>query len=170
MRSEWTEGKLEFNFSMAFQTCQPDVAAEPMTAMAPPLKSMDFYVWLPRLLWFIEIKDPEGTSHPNAKASVLSELKNDALLKEHLLPKLFGAYAHFVFEDADLSGPIRFSVLIGLTDLTAPERNMLTDKLNRVISRIGPKLRHGRYWPSVEVHNLDSWNRTYPDFPVQRHP
>lgn len=170
MRAEWTENKLEFDFSSALQTCKPDELAEPMTQLAPPLKSMDFYVWLPKLLWFIEVKDPEGTTHPGATASVWAELKNDALLKEHLLPKLFGAYAHFVFEDADLSGPVRYSVLIGLSGLTNADRSMLTDKINRVISKIGPKLRHGRYWPQPEVHNVQSWNVAYPHVQITRHP
>lgn len=169
MRAEWTENQLEFDFSSALQTCKPDEQAEPMTSVAPPLKSMDFYVWLPNLLWFIEVKDPEATTHPGAKAAVLAELKNDALLKEHILPKLFGAYAHFAFEEADLAGPVRYTVLIGLSTLTNADRTMLTDKISRIISKIGPKLRHGRYWPQPEVHNLDSWNGAHPDFKVTRH-
>lgn len=170
MRAEWTENKLEFDFSSALQTCKPDEVAEPMTQLAPPLKSMDFYVWLPNLLWFIEVKDPEGATHPGAQAQVWAELRSDALLKEHLLPKLFGAYAHFVFENASLSGPVRYSVLIGLSNLTNADRSHLTDKINRVISRIGPKLRHGRFWPQAEVHNVQSWNAAYPSVRVTRHP
>lgn len=53
MRPEWTEGNLEFDFSSTLQTCKPDELAEPMTHLAPPLKSMDFYVWLSKILWFI---------------------------------------------------------------------------------------------------------------------
>lgn len=172
MRADWSEGRLEFDFSGALQTCQPDMVAAPLSSMAPPLKSMDFYVWFSKSLWFIEVKDPEGANPgyvPQAKKEVWSEILNDQLLKEHLLPKLFGAYAHLTFEKLDLSGPIHYGILIGLTDLSEADRNILTDKIERVIQKIGPKLRHGKYWPQPEVHNIASWNIAHPEMQITQY-
>ncbi len=172
MRAEWTEGELEFDFSTALQTCQPDQIAEPLTSKAEPLKSVDFYVWFPDELWLIELKDPEDA--PTAKIdgetkAAWSALKNDALLKEHLLPKLYGAFVHLTLEEDDISGRNKYVVIIGLTDLTNADRNLLTDKIERVIQKIGPKFRDSQYWPGPDIHNLQSWNAANPMMHVIRH-
>jgi hypothetical protein len=171
LRVDWTEGRIEFDFSAALQTCQPDAEAAPLATIAPPLKSVDFYVWYERELWLIEIKDPEAAllnKVDSARKSVWSELKNDALLKEHLLPKLFGAFVHLSLENVGLGGRIRYGILIALTDLSNADRNMLTDKVERVVQKIGPKLRGSRFWPQTEVHNISSWNKSHATMSVTK--
>ena len=171
MRAEWTEGQLEFNFSSALQTCQPDKNPGPLATVAPPLKSVDFYVWLTGQLWLIEVKDPEAARDNMveiAKKTLYSELKNDALLKEHILPKLFGSYVHLAFEDVDLDVPVRYGVVLGVRGLSNADRNTLTDKIERIVRKIGPKVGPSNHWPEIEVHNLESWNKAHPEMKVSR--
>ena len=169
MRTEWSEGQLEFDFSSALRTCQPDKKAEPLSTVAPPLKSVDFYVWYPGLLWLIEVKDPDSTPpKAGAQKAFYSEMKNDALLKEHILPKLYGACAHLAIENVDLTDKIRCGIVVGLRDLSNADRHMLTDKIDRIVRQIGPKLGFSNDWPGTEVHSLESWNDAHPEMKVSR--
>ena len=166
MNLDWTEGKLEFDFSTAIATDKPDKKAD-------PLKSVDFWVQYRNELWLIEVKDPEAAASPHqssAAASVLKEILNDHLLKEHLLPKLYGVFAYLVEIHREPRGRIRYGVVIGMSSLTAAERTMLTNKVQRIVDRIGPKVRYGRHWPVIEVHNVVSWNHAHPHITVIRHP
>ena len=166
MNPDWTEGKLEFDFSTARATDQPDKKAQ-------PLKSVDFWAQYTDELWLIEVKDPEAASivhQPGAVASVLKEILNDHLLKEHLLPKLYGAFAYLVEIGKEPRGRVRYGVVIGMSTLTAADRSMLTNKVQRIVDRIGPKIRYSRHWPLVEVHNVASWNHTHPHMSITRHP
>ena len=99
MNPDWTEGKLEFDFSRAVQpVVRPD-------RLAQALKSVDFVATYPRDIWMIEVKDPEGAPVPHragAIRSTFAEIQNDSLLKEHLLPKLYGTYAYLVITGAEL--------------------------------------------------------------------
>lgn len=167
MNPDWTEGKLEFDLSGATRPVErPD-------KLAQPLKSVDFIANYPRQLWLIEVKDPDGAPpayQPLSIKSVLSELSNDALLKEHILPKLYGTFIYLIETQREPRGRVRYAVLIGLSTLTAADRHMLTDKIQRVIDRIGPKIRHSRLWPIAEVHNVNSWNTTHPTMQITRLP
>jgi hypothetical protein len=166
MNPDWTEGKLEFDFSGALTTEKPDVAAA-------PLKSTDFWVLFPRETWLIEVKDPDRTpvaQHAGEVAGMLRKIQNNALLKEHLLPKIYGIYAYLVDTAREPRGKVRYVVLIGLTTLSAADRTTLANKIQRTLDRIGPKVRHSRYWPVAEVHNVDSWNSKYPHMRITRHP
>lgn len=161
----WTEGSLEFDFSGAIHTDQPEKPAQ-------PLKSVDFWARYPGCVWLIEVKDPDGAPaphHAGAVASILKTVFNDHLLKEHLLPKLYGSYAHLMDTGREPRGPVRYGVLLGLTSLTSADRTVLTNKLQRYVDRIGPKVRHSRHWPIVEVHNLSSWNAAHPEMAITRH-
>ena len=165
MNPIWTEDKLEFDFSGAGFLEKPG-------SLASPLKSVDFWAQYPGETWLIEVKDPEQAPPvhlPGAVASVLAEIGNDSLLKEHLLPKLYGMFAYMVMTHREPRGRVRYGVLIGLSDLTAAERHTLTDNVQRVVDRIGPKIRYGKHWPVVEVHNVASWNAAHPHMTITRH-
>jgi len=165
MNPDWTEDKLEFNFSTALKTEKTDGAAR-------PLKSTDFWVLFPRETWLIEVKDPDGAPGPHhlgAVTGALKEIKNDALLKEHLLPKIYGVYAYLVDTGREPRGSVRYGIVIGLTALSAAERTTLANKVQRTLNRIGPKVRHSKYWPVAEVHNVESWNNKYPNMRITRH-
>lgn len=166
MNPNWTEGKLEFDFSSALKTEKPDAAAA-------PLKATDFWVRFPRETWLIEVKDPEAARldyRPGAVIGAFKEIQNDALLKEHLLPKIYGVYAYLVDSARAPRGRVRYCVVIGLASLSAADRTVLTNKIQRTVDQIGPKVRHGKYWPVVEVHNVESWNHKYPQIRITRHP
>lgn len=167
MNPNWAEGKLEFDFSGAIQPVEkPDVAAQ-------PLKSVDFIVQYPRELLLIEVKDPDGAPGPHPAGAIrdtIAKLQNDDLLKERLLPKLYGTFAYLVSAGSEPRGRVRYVTLIGLSSITAAERSMLTDKIQRIVDRIGPKIRHSRQWPVIEVHNVLSWNTKFPHMAITRRP
>jgi len=162
----WTEGELEFDFSSA-------KVADKLDAAAKPLKSADFWVLCSSQSWLIEVKDPDETPpqyHAGQVLGILKEIKNDHFLREHVLPKLYGSYAHLCETGKEPRGIVHYCVVIGLTTLTAADRSMLANRAQRIIDRIGPKVRYSRHWPVVEVHNLASWNSAHPDMAVTRNP
>lgn len=58
MNPNWTEGKLEFDFSGAVQPVEkPDT-------IASPLKSVDFIAKYSQELWLIEVKATDETPGP----------------------------------------------------------------------------------------------------------
>ena len=65
---------------------------------------------------------------------------------------------------------MRYGVVIAMSTLTAADRSMLTNKVQRVVDRIGPKIRYSRHWPLVEVHNVASWNHAHPHMSITRYP
>lgn len=167
MTPEWSEGRLEFDFAGA------DEVVEKPDALARPLKSVDFIVRFRREIWLIEVKDPEGSPIPHRDGAVkdtISTIQNGGLLREHLLPKLYGTFAYLVEEKREPRGAVRYGVIIGLASLTWGDRTLLTNRLQRTIDRIGPKIRHSRHWPVAEVHTVDSWNAAHSNMRIVRHP
>ena len=165
--TDWTEGKLQFDFSGATQPVEkPDNPSQ-------AFKSVDFVAKYPHELYLIEVKDPEATPLPHQLGAIndaIAKLQNDDLIKEHLLPKIYGTFAYLVWGNREPRGRVRYAIVIGLFSLTVAERSLLTDKVQRVIDRIGPKIRRSRYTPTVEVHTVESWNRTHTDKQIVRLP
>jgi hypothetical protein len=165
MNPDWTEGQLEFDFSGA---TSPVGRYDNLTV----LKTVDFVVCFAKETWLIECKDPEGagTHSVSAVKKTLQELRNDELLKTHLLPKLYGTYAHLAMTNNLPKGRVRYGVVIGLSGLDAALCIALTDRIQRIVNQIGPKRPHSRFVPEVEVHNVERWNRRSPHMAIQRHP
>lgn len=166
MNPAWCAGKLEFDFSNARQVIKPD-------EIERTLSCSDFWAMYARTVWLIEVKDPEGTPlahQPGEVKAALAIIRNDTLLKQHLLPKLYGAFAFLVETGREPRGLVRYGVVIGLSDLSAADRSMLANRVQRIIDRVGPKVRHSRHWPVVEVHTIASWNATHPHMQITRHP
>lgn len=169
LNPNWAEGELAFDFSTATLTCQPDRSVNNLTRLAPPLKSVDFYVWFDAELWLIEVKDPDAAPYEySSQKEALSRLKNDALLKEHFLPKLYGSFCHLLEEGKDLTVPIRYMVVIGFSELSVYDQDRLTQRLSAFAKVIGPKHKDSNADVEPEVHNIESWNRRYPNIPLTR--
>jgi hypothetical protein len=170
----WTEKRIEIDFSGAI--VDPATGVQRVSkpdALAAPLKCVDFVAYYSDELWLIELKDPEDAAPPLLAGSIagnLAKVRSDELRKTHLLPKLFGVYAYLVESGAEPRGRVRYACLIGLTALTNADRMFVTNAIQRTVDRIGPKVRHSRHWPIVEVHNLASWNVAHPTMMAVRHP
>lgn len=135
------------------------------------LKAVDFVIQFSDEMILIEVKDPEGTiasKRDGQIKAVFSELENDTLIKQHLLPKLYGSFAYFVMTNCKPLCPVRYLVLICLADLTMSERTTVTNKLQRIIVAIGPVVATTTHRPVVEVHNLESWARNHPNITITR--
>lgn len=166
MRREWTEAQLEFDFSSLRSPVERPEKRE------RSLKVVDFVFRYRGETWFIECKDPEAAPVPHrlgALRAAWQEIRNEALMKEHLLPKLYGTSAYLVLNSKLQRGRIRYAVVIGLATLDAATRIVLTDAVQRIVNRIGPRPGRSRYAPVVEIHNLASWNLRHPEMPVTRH-
>ena len=164
---EWTEGKLEFDFSGAIAPVKkPDT-------LESQLKCVDFLAIYPTETWLIECKDPEAAGLAHQVGSIkgmLTNIQNDSLLKSHLLPKIYGTYAYLAMSETLPQVMIRYGVVVGLSTLDAPTRNILSDKIQRVIDQVGPKSPHTQAVPIVDFHNVASWNAMFPDKQITRHP
>ncbi len=91
-------------------------------------------------------------------------------MNEHILPKLYGAFVYLVQNRREPRRRVRYGIVIGLASLTAAERSALTDKSQRVVDRVGPKIRHSRNCPVIEIHNIESWNVAHPEMSIARKP
>jgi hypothetical protein len=172
MRPEWTEGEPgEAQWEFDFSGLRSPVERPERTERALPV--VDFAFRRGGETWLIECKNPEAPRSPHDMGSVRSAwraFQYDVLLKQHLFPKLYGTFVYLALTERLYRGRVRYIVIIGLTGLDAHTRSSLTDKLQRVIHRIGPKLRHSRHVPVVEVHNPASWNASHPEMRITLRP
>ncbi len=163
MQPEWMEGRLTFNFASVINPVRkPDKDEN-------TLKTVDFIAEYPAVLWLIDVKDPERTSithQQDAIQETLTSISNDSLLKEHLLPKLYGTFVYLVEKELESRGNILYVTLIGVTELDAALRSSLRDKIQRYINRIGPKFQNSHHSPIADVHNIASWNQAYPGMEI----
>ena len=133
------------------------------------MKAVDFVVELPDHYLFVELKDPQHPrATPRSRTEFARKLRSGEL-DEDLKYKYRDS---FLYEWASRRAekPIDYRVLIALDTLDAAQLLTRTDALARSLPQRGPD---GRPWPreivrACGVFNLESWNRSLPDYPVNR--
>ncbi|HEY3779463.1 MAG TPA: hypothetical protein VGL56_00160 [Fimbriimonadaceae bacterium] len=163
--ANWTEGELEFNF----ETCSSQVWRP--ESLSRHLKAPDFVAPYDNETWIIEVKNPEAAKplhRPGEIKAMIKSLQNDALAKEHLLPKLYGIYVYCAMTGQVMKAPIRYAAVIGVTDLDAALRSNVTNILQKVIDAVGPLDRITGFAPVAEVHSVESWNNKFHDKAISR--
>ena len=133
------------------------------------MKAVDFIVEFDDRYLFIEVKDPddpEATQErkENFRLRLLGgELDDDLKIKFR---------DSFLYEWAcgRADKPVHYYVLIALDGMAEPALSDRTDALKRQLPLDGPLSRPWRrpFVGGCAVFNLDSWNRTFPKYPVVR--
>lgn len=162
-----TEGNLQIDVSNVVDARKFDDPA--VHGLTHCMKAVDFVFELTDRYLFIEFKDPQ---HPHArerdqnrfvqrfqKGQLDDDLKykyRDSLLYEWALGRA--------------NKPIHYYVLVAADFLTGAELTVRTDQLKRQLPLSGPGAMNWKQAIVEEcvVFNLESWNRTFPNYQVSR--
>ena len=133
------------------------------------MKAVDYVVELSNRYLFIEIKDPQDPQVPPQG--------QDAFLRDFQSGQIDEDFKYkyrdsFLYEWASgrASKPIHYLVLIGSNSLSEASLTRRTRALERNLPLMGPI---ASPWTRpiasfCGVFNIESWNRTFPDYPVTR--
>ena len=165
-----TEGNLEITISNELNVRKFDDPTQ--HGLSHCMSAVDFVVEFADHYLFIEVKDPQQNPNtPVSDAIRYHEQLRSGEIEQELKYKYRDS---FLYELADgrADKPVYFYVLIGLNLLS--DAGLLNRKqaLERVLPLLGPD---SAEWtkPIVDgcaVFNVDSWNRTFPNYPVRRLP
>ena len=161
----FTEGNLEIDIADAVGGRR----FEDQHGLSHCMKAVDLVVELPDRYLYIELKDPQ---HPRATPKSRGEF-----IEELLSGRLDEAlkYKHrysFLYEWASgrADKPVDYLVLIALNTLDEAHLVTRTEALSRALPQRGPD---GQPWHrdivgGCGVFNLESWTRSFPDYPASR--
>lgn len=166
---EWQEGDLFFDFSRAKQVVKLD---DEHHGLSHCLKSVDFIVEWSNQLWLIEVKDPDHGSIPEQhsekqKSQFIENLQSDALITDHLFPKLRDSLIYLGLNHGISDNPMRYIALIGLKSLDSVQLDGLKDRIWKHEWVAGPK----KGWKKsfdVRAFNVEQWNNLLSQCPITR--
>ena len=133
------------------------------------MKAVDFLVELPDQYLFIEIKDPEtpgAVQHPTDYFKRFQSGQIDEDLKYKCDSFLYE------WEQGRADRDIHYLILIALSTLKTPHLQQRRKELERKLPLSVPS---AQQWihpivASCNVFNIESWNRSLPNYPVARLP
>jgi hypothetical protein len=127
---------------------------------------VDFVVELKEDIYFIELKD---TNRPDAAdlggATFMKKIANGKL-EQSLAEKYLYTFI-FRWAENQLSKRVHYVCLITLED---PIVNILADDLAKTLRHLQKPSKRWSRQPltSCQVHSLQSWEETYPNWPIRR--
>lgn len=133
------------------------------------MKAVDFIVELSDRIYFIEFKDPD---HPRAKpedrAAFIEELASGAI--DNDLKIKFRDSWLYQYAEGRLQKPVYYLVLIAAKSLSEAELLARMDALQRQLPVLGPDNKPWKkpFAAGCAVMNIETWNKTFPQFPVSR--
>ena len=158
-----TEGRLRITIIGAVSARKFDDDA--IHHMSHCMKAVDFIIELDDRYVFIEFKDPQ---HPNAqersRRQFTSKFQRGGL-DDDLAYKYRDSFL-YEWASGRAEKPIDYFVLVALDTLTSGDLMQRTDALRSKLPLRGPD---GSPWPiarTCAVFNLDSWNRSFPEYSV----
>lgn len=163
------ERDLEFNFTDAIEA----IVFDEMTDKGLPnyhgigaMHRVDFVVELDNAILFVEVKDP---NNPNArdkqKRKFLKEV-NEGILSSTFASKYMDSFIYRWAENKT-SKPIHYINLVTL------EEELLGNLTDEITAKLPPMNHDIPRWQrqvvnNVQVFNIDSWNASFPKWPVRR--
>lgn len=161
-----TEGNLQITISDATGIINCRKFDGPEHELSHCMKGVDFIIELSDRYQFIEIKDPQ---HPQSSASGYHQSFNQGSIDRDLYIKYRDT---FLYELASgrADKPIYYLMLIALDTLKPADLLSRQREMRRKLPVSGPG---GRQWrrPIVNgcaVFNVDTWNRHFPHYRVNR--
>ena len=162
----FTEGNLVIDIPAAIGGRKFDGADH---GLSHCMKAVDFVVELADEYLYIEVKDPQ---HPDA-----AQERRDTFLRSFQSGKIDNDLKYkyrdsFLYEWAAgrADKPVDYLVLIALDTLDEAQLLRRQEELRRNLPLVGPEDRAWRrpIARGCGVFNLDSWNRRFPEYPVNR--
>lgn len=167
--SKLTENGLEINFVGSVGTIKfdQDDPALPEFHDIRNMPRVDFIVEMPDSIYFIEVKDP---GQPNAldvgAAKFLKKVAEGTLIASLIEKYLFTFF--FRWAEGCLNKSVHY---ISLITLEGALLQPLIDGMERQLAChfAEDSCRWNRYpLASCQVHNMETWHETFPDWPLSR--
>ena len=161
-----SEGELEFTFEGAASARKFDDADH---GLSHCMKAVDFVVELADRYLFVEIKDPQHSRATERDSRRWVNRFTSGGLDQDLLYKYRDSFL-YEWASGRADKPILYVALIALDALEPALILSRQDELNRNLPVRGPG---SQPWvrPFVSgclILNIESWNRSFPNYPVKR--
>ncbi len=132
------------------------------------MKAVDFIIETPEALFFLELKDPDHPkAHPKAVEAFQQSLESGKLIKD-LVSKFRDTFLYRWAEGKDFQLTPHYFVIIAARTLDAALLLALTDQLKRGLPLQGPRSWSRSLAQHCAVFNMETWNKTMPDFRLSR--
>lgn len=159
-----TEGKLQLTISNAVAARKFDDASHKLSHC---MKAVDFVVELSDRYLFIEFKDPQDPEAATEDRDKWIKKFQSGQLDEDLKYKYRDSFL-YEWADGRADKPVYYLILIALDTLTEPLLLHRKREMERKLPLRGPGS-----WPrpivkDCDVFNIASWNRHFPQCPVER--
>ncbi|MCY4652643.1 MAG: hypothetical protein OXC95_05705 [Dehalococcoidia bacterium] len=133
------------------------------------MKAVDFIVELADRYLFIEVKDPQAPQVPGQRLEEFIQEFLSGEIDEELKYKYRDSFL-YEWASGRANKPIHYLILVGFDRLTDAILIDTTRALQRILPLLGPG---ASAWTRpiasfCGVFNIESWNRTFPDYPVTR--
>ncbi|MDR0881104.1 MAG: hypothetical protein LBP55_00965 [Candidatus Adiutrix sp.] len=136
------------------------------------MKLVDLVIERDTDVLLIEIKDPSHSKSPHEEQNkYFKRLLDDSVLTEDLTPKARDSYLFLHLMERDVK-PFKYIVLIGLSAFDQKRKKaLLSDFKNRLMANIRCESHEPwkrRHIADCVVLSVETWNKTFPDWPVKR--
>jgi len=127
---------------------------------------VDFLVELDNEIYFIELKDTNIPDAADKGGATFMKKIADGRVERSLAEKYLYTF-FFRWAENQLNKTVHFVCLITLED---PMVNILADDLSHALRHL---LKSSKRWSrhplaSCQIHNLQSWKETFPEWPIRR--
>jgi hypothetical protein len=138
------------------------------------MKFVDLVIEREKDILLIEIKDPSNKYAPDLEQKkYFKRLSDNSILTQELTPKARGSYIFLHLMERDAK-PFKFVVLLGLDAFDpAQQKALLTGFKDRLLADIRCETEmpwRRQHIADCVVLSVDSWNKTFADWPVARVP
>lgn len=158
-------------------TFPESVSVEQLDRIAPipaGMKLVDLVIESKDRILLVEIKDPFPIRLPAEKKNEVERREREkitgkGIINEELVPKARDSYTYLHLMERD-ARPMHFIFLSGHDRVGASAETLinLNDRLEKRLRKETSKSWKRQYVEKCSVHTESSWNRTFPDFPVER--
>ena len=169
--ADWQEEDLYFDFSKAKSAVKFDSKDHDLSRL---MKAVDYVVEWEDQFWLVEVKDPENSNIPlryqdKAGRDFFEKIQSKSLIYAELFPKFIDSLIYLGLDRGIPSKPMYFLTLIGLSSLVPAQLGALSNKLLQHYDGClkGPTDGWSKGF-SVQIFNLELWNRAFPQCPVTR--
>ena len=168
---DWQEKDLYFDFSNAESAVKFDSKDHGLSKV---MKAVDFVVEWKDQFWLVEVKDPEDSNIPpkyqdEKRKDFFEKIQSRSLIYAELFPKFIDSLIYLGLDHGIPGKSMYYLTLIGISSLKPSHFKALSDTLLQHYDGClnGPTGGWSKGF-SVQMFNLELWNRAFPQCPVTR--